>query len=619
MGSYTVGMDIGSVSVNTVVLDEHKNVIYEDYVRFMGKPILTAINCFRKAFSFLGFSYFSSDSLRVGFTGSGTRLFPDISGGLYFNEIVCHAESVRHMYPHIRTIIDMGGEDSKLIVLREEKGRLVIADFSMNSLCAAGTGSFLDQQASRLGYTIEVFGEKAIKSKCPARIAGRCSVFAKSDMIHLQQIATPEEDIIAGLCYALVRSLRSNVIKNRSFHVPVSFHGGVAANRGVQKAFLDIFGLSKKQLFISRYFRSMGAIGAAMLAMQREGNGAQFYFKKFVDFAKEGKLAKDIPIHPPLKLDIAKVEHFKKGHFCGGFSAREKFGVYLGIDVGSISTNLVLIDDEFNVVAQRYLMTKGKPIEMVLRGLKEIGEEVGSFVDVRAVGTTGSGRYLIGGLVGADVIKNEITAQATAAIAIDENVDTIFEIGGQDSKYISIENGFVVDFEMNKVCAAGTGSFLEEQAEKLGISVKGEFSDIAFSSKTPIHLGERCTVFMESNLLKYQQQGIPLEDLIGGLCYSIAENYLNRVVGNKKIGNCIFFQGGVAFNRGVVAAFRNILGKDIIVPPHARKAEARAYAWSDIYGIYIFTPVFTQDEPNTFSSSHMCFLKDALTTLFFLP
>src|SRR5512139_615392 len=211
-------------------------------------------------------------------------------------------------------------------------------------------------------------------------------------------------------------------------------------------------------------------------------------------------------------------------------------------------------------------MTAGRDVEAVRKGLQEIGEEIGHQVDIQGVATTGSGRYLTADFVGADLVRNEITAQATAAIHIDSSVDTIFEIGGQDSKYISIDKGVVVDFEMNKVCAAGTGSFLEEQAEKLGISIKNEFSTLALSAGSPVKMGERCTVFIESDLVHHQQRGAPKDDLIAGLSYSIVQNYLNRVVGDRRIGNHIFFQGGTAFNKGVVAAFERVLDKGIIVP-----------------------------------------------------
>jgi predicted CoA-substrate-specific enzyme activase len=244
-----------------------------------------------------------------------------------------------------------------------------------------------------------------------------------------------------------------------------------------------------------------------------------------------------------------------------------KLDVYLGIDVGSLSTNVVLIDGDTNVVARRYLPTASKPLEAIRRGLAEIDEEVGDQVVVRGVGSTGSGRYLTGHFVGADTIKNEITAQATAAIFYHPEVDTVFEIGGQDSKFISIDRGVIVDFEMNKVCAAGTGSFLEEQAEKLGIDIVGQFGELALGSRQPAKLGERCTVFMESDLNSHQQKGAAKEDLVGGLAHSIVLNYLQKVVGAKRIGEQVLFQGGVTNNQAVVAAFEKVTGKGSS-PPH---------------------------------------------------
>ncbi len=245
-----------------------------------------------------------------------------------------------------------------------------------------------------------------------------------------------------------------------------------------------------------------------------------------------------------------------------------KINAYLGIDIGSISTNLVLIGENKNVISKRYLSTAGRPIEAVKKGFAEIQKEVGDKINILGAGTTGSGRYMIGELVGADIIKNEITSQATAAVHFDPEVDTIFEIGGQDSKYISIENGAVIDFAMNKVCAAGTGSFLEEQAEKLGINLAKEFASLAQGASSPSPLGDRCTVFIESELNSWLQKGTSKKDLAAGLAISIVKNYLNKVVENRRVGNNIFFQGGVAFNQAVVEAFRKVTGKKISVPPH---------------------------------------------------
>ncbi len=561
MKSLYLGIDVGSVSANTVILDDHQNVLEEYYTRIKGQPLQTVQKILEEILQRIPPDQFRS----LSFTGTGGKLLSELLGGNFINEIIAQAKAVQYFSPQVRTIIDMGGEDSKLILIEEEEGRFKISDFSMNTLCAAGTGSFLDQQASRLGLTIEEFGQLALKSINPPRIAGRCSVFAKSDMIHLQQIATPDYDIVAGLCYALARNFKSNIGKGKTFVKPVSFQGGVAANVGMRKAFLDVLELSDGELIIPKHFASMGAIGAILVTqemrIERVGALNLMPLNQYLrDHREEKTSLKPLSLSPrhliPRGQANLSVQNLGQG----------RIEAYLGLDVGSISTNLVVIDRQKRVLVKRYLMTAGRPIEAVRIGLQEIGEEIGDRVEIKGVGTTGSGRYLTADFVGADLVRNEITAQATAAIYIDPEVDTIFEIGGQDSKYISIDHGVVVDFEMNKVCAAGTGSFLEEQAEKLDVSIKEEFGDRALSAGEPVRMGERCTVFIESDLVHHQQRGARKDDLIAGLSYSIVQNYLNRVVGDRRIGNRIFFQGGTAFNKGVVSAFEKVLDKEIIVP-----------------------------------------------------
>ncbi len=555
-----LGIDVGSVSANTILMDEDREVLEEHYTRIKGQPLQTVNRILQDILQ-----RFPSDQIdTLSFTGIGGKLLSELLGGNFINEIIAQAKAVQYLYPQARTIIDIGGEDSKLILVEEENGHFKISDFSMNTLCAAGTGSFLDQQASRLGLTIEEFGQLALKSTNPPRIAGRCSVFAKSDMIHLQQIATPDYDIVAGLCFALARNFKSNIGKGKEFIKPIIFQGGVSANVGMRRAFQEVLELKDGDLIIPKYFASMGAIGAILITQEKEDAKKGWAgLGRLHQYLKEQK-EEATPLKP-LFLSSYHLRKREESSPCLNLS-EEKMEAYLGLDVGSISTNLVVIDRQKRVLAKRYLMTAGRPIEAIRIGLQEIGEEIGDQVEIKGVGTTGSGRYLTADFVGADLVRNEITAQATAAIHIDPTVDTIFEIGGQDSKYISIDRGVVVDFEMNKVCAAGTGSFLEEQAEKLDISIKEEFGSLALRAEEPVRMGERCTVFIESDLVHHQQRGAQKDNLVAGLSYSIVQNYLNRVVGDRRIGNRIFFQGGTAFNKGVVAAFESVLGKEIIVP-----------------------------------------------------
>ena len=238
---------------------------------------------------------------------------------------------------------------------------------------------------------------------------------------------------------------------------------------------------------------------------------------------------------------------------------------YLGIDIGSISTKGVVIDSDNNIIASSYLYTEGNPIEASKKVILELKSKVDSNIyKVVGVGTTGSARRLIGTLLGANAIKNEITAHAVGTTSIYKDVRTIFEIGGQDSKIILLDNGIVCDYAMNTLCAAGTGSFLSSQAKRLGVPIE-EFGKIALSSKNPTKIAARCTVFAESDLVHKSQIGHSKEDIIAGLCYAIVNNYLNNVGKGKKIKPPIVFQGGVSKNVGVIKAFKDVTGCDIIV------------------------------------------------------
>ncbi|MCX6357854.1 MAG: hypothetical protein NT045_08300, partial [Candidatus Aureabacteria bacterium] len=402
------GVDIGSVSVKVALLDAAGAVVADRYDRHMGHPL-------RVAAELLAGLLNGGDRppiAAVAVTGSGGKLFASITNAFFVNEIIAQARASARLCPGARTIIEMGGEVSTLIVMRRVGvgGGGIIEDFSMNTICASGTGSFLDQQASRMGLSIEEeFGRYALRSAKPPRIAGRCSVFAKSDMIHLQQIGTPDYDIVAGLCYAVARSFKSGVGKGRPFIPPVVFQGGVAANIGVVRAFEEVLGLRQGELIIPLHHATMGAIGAALYAIDRGIDNAGA-FRGAAAIAEYFRTQRPEPQGMQcLSLD----RELGKDHCAVRPISMDRAGLvdaYIGIDIGSLSTNVVVIDADGAVLARRYLRTAGRPLEAVRRGLKEVGEELGGRITVRGVGTTGSGRYLTADYVGADVVRNEITA-----------------------------------------------------------------------------------------------------------------------------------------------------------------------------------------------------------------
>ena len=593
-------------------------LVLSRYRRLQGSPIQSTFDMLKELYDFLP----EEDVEGIRVTGSGSQLIAKVLGIYFENEFRAIAKGMRMFYPQVRTVFEMGGEASKYLRLDPNvTGKhLGIVDYQTSGECAAGTGSFIDQQATRLLYSIEQVGPAACGASCAARIAGRCSVFAKTDMIHAQQKGYTTEQILRGLCDAVARNYKSSLVKGRAVVPPVAFIGGVAMNQGVRNALREAFKLKDADLLIPEHYAWLGAVGAAMLESEEFRKRS---FKRIHQLRQHEAARSNFACTDPLSMknvlllrdrsekvqgvrdsgagtvsshsgSQVSVQHGQEERLSDAESqSSERSGEayplaspqppapspqplvesYLGIDIGSVSTNLVVIDAEGNLLKEIYLRTQGRPIEVVDRGLKEIEAELGASLDIRGVGTTGSGRELIGELVGADTVNDEITAHKTGSMHVCnqmgmEPVDTIFEIGGQDSKFIRINKGVVVDFTMNEACAAGTGSFLEEQAEKLGISIKEEFARLALASTNPARLGERCTVFMERDVTGLMHKGAQVGDLAAGLAYSVALNYLNRVVRGRKIGKVIFFQGGTAYNDAVAAAFSEILGKRIIVPPH---------------------------------------------------
>jgi predicted CoA-substrate-specific enzyme activase len=559
-----LGLDLGAAELKVALYPPAGAPVQKDRIAARGHPLESLLK--------LPFDYPRDAPIRVAVTGVGQTLLSDLPACLCVNEVVATAAAVRGTFADARTVIDLGGQFSKWILLGDDADpNAAVADFASNGLCAAGAGAFLEQQAGRLGLSLHRLGVMAAAAPRGATIAGRCSVFAKSDMIHLQQKGTPLEEVAYGLCQALVRTFVSTVMQGRSAAAPVVLVGGGAANPGLVRAFREQLRLWDNQLLAPEDAAFFGACGAAHLAVNAPLTSlAEFLsaLEQQVNAPSPAAGTGTAALQPlgSLQPDEHPVEDPTPavGPVGGPVEA------YLGVDVGSVSTNLVLLSPDFRVLQGIYLSTRGRPVEVLNEGLGLIRDRFGERLHILGVGSTGSGRHLAAKVIGADAIHNEITAQMVSSILFAPEVDTIFEIGGQDSKYISIRDGTLADFEMNKICAGGTGSFLEEQAERLGIRIVGEFAGWALRSERPCDLGTRCTVFMDTELVRAQERGAPLEDLCAGLAYSVARNYLEKVVAGRPVGRSIMFQGGTASNRAVVAAFRQLLGRAVYVHPYNR-------------------------------------------------
>ena len=272
---------------------------------------------------------------------------------------------------------------------------------------------------------------------------------------------------------------------------------------------------------------------------------------------------------------------------------------YLGVDIGSISTKGVVIDDDNNIIASEYLWTEGNPVGAVKRLVSILKKQVGSDYALKGIGTTGSARKLIGLMLGTKAVKNEITAHAVGTTSLYPSVRTILEIGGQDSKIILLNQGIITDYAMNTLCAAGTGAFLSSQAKRIGVDIN-EFGILALESNNPVKIAARCTVFAESDLIHKAQSGYEIKDIVAGLCKSIVLNYLNNVGKGKKIKAPIIFQGGVSKNKGAVKYFKAVLGEDIIVDENSHLMGA--------LGIAIISKKYETDKVYSFDVSDIKFV-----------
>jgi predicted CoA-substrate-specific enzyme activase len=562
---FYLGLDIGSVSVKCVLADQSAQLVYDVYSKTKGRPINELINILETCRK--NFPDIRIDNIVA--TGSGKSLAQEILNAQTENEIICHAMGTKRLHPEVRTIIEIGGQDSKLILLEhneEDPYRATIKDFAMNELCAAGTGAFLDEQACRLGICIEDFAAMALEAGAPAHIAGRCAVFAKTDMIHLQQKGTPMPDILLGVAYSLARNYLSNLVRGRTLDPVISFQGGTASNLALKKAFGDLLHFNNANLIVPEHFNTMGAYGAALLAHEKGPSTNVWTLAGIIQHLKKGQDMRytdhEDSFYPALSRRAD--ERFITSHRDFNGITSGEGGVFVGIDIGSVSEKIVVIDPQGEILYSDYRYSHGKVLERLMELFREFHER-GFAGNVLGMGVTGSGRYLGAKVLGADVVKNEISAQVRGTRHIVPDCDTIIEIGGQDAKFITLSRGNRLDFQMNRLCAAGTGSFLQEQALRLNIDLEHDFSELALRSIFPVRLGNKCTVFMESDLVHYIQKGYAIEDLLAGLSYAVAGNFLDRVSQHKPFGKLISFQGGVAANHAVRSAFENLLEKPVYV------------------------------------------------------
>jgi predicted CoA-substrate-specific enzyme activase len=540
------GFDFGSKNISYVLLDGNELVV-KGSLPHNGDISGTYDSLLREIEKW-------SDAIEsLGITGG-----LELDGIKPLDPVIASVEAGRLMKVQCRNILSIGCESFYMIRLDEEFNYV---EHFVNSDCASGTGSFIDQQAERLGFNTETLAEKAFAfDGTTPSIATRCAVFAKSDIIHAQAQGFSKEAISSGLCEGVTRSVLANTVKGRELSGSVLFIGGMSRNRKIVAEISQTLGREVLLHEDGLYFNAIGAAALGELPWEKSRGLATIIRKK-----REVRQALEINLshYPDFSEDRCyEVDGIEITLYALPETA--VCDVYIGIDVGSTSTKAVVTDTAGTIFAGLYGGTKGDPVQAVTGLLAQVREVfAGKTLNIKGVATTGSGRELIKEIVGADMAINEITAHAQGATFLDPQVDTIIEIGGQDSKFTLLKNGVVTNAVMNYVCAAGTGSFIEEQAKRLDMSLD-EISRMVVGETAPF-TSDRCTVYMERDLNIFLSEGWRREQIIAAVLYSVRDNYLSKVVGKSVPGNKIYFQGATARNKALVAVFENELKQPVFV------------------------------------------------------
>ncbi|MDF1576267.1 MAG: acyl-CoA dehydratase activase [Bacteroidales bacterium] len=563
-----LGIDVGSVSISLIALSQNGVLKKDAYILHHGNT--------REALRRLLKNYRSEDIIGVA-TPSGKSHF---TGQVQvYDQQVALMEAADFLELKARSILHVGAERFYLLELDEQGNYL---QTSHSSSCAAGTGSFLDQQALRLNLNdTGHLSEMALRNSAPVPdIAARCSVFAKTDLIHAQQKGYGLEAICDSLCKGLADNI-ADTLFNKSIPVsPIFMSGGVALNQSVVRHLQRIIG---KEIEVHPYAHHLPAIGAALLFRKELKEGKElsspilskllvdpgtreYYYEPLPAPAGKGQevlIEKQYTYHPSvsnhkagIQVDLFTLPSFEAKQF------------HLGIDVGSTSTKAVLLHRSGKPFAGFYTYTQGQPLKAVqalYEAMDHLSQTLKEPFHFLSCGTTGSGRKFIAGIVRADQDYDEITAHARAAYELNPETDTIIEIGGQDAKFTRMNRGMVTFSHMNTVCAAGTGSFIEELAGRLGVKLK-DYERLALGRKAPL-ASDRCTVFMERDINQLLSKGYSVEEVLATVIHSVRENYLKKVASEAHIGEHICFQGATAKNRALAAAFEQRLNKPIFISP----------------------------------------------------
>ena len=560
MAIYSLGIDVGSTTVKTVIIDEKQNIIYSEYQRHFSKvreTVKTQLEAVQEKYP--------NDTFKICMTGSAGLGLATGAEIPFVQEVNSAFIAVKERIPDADAVIELGGEDAKIIFLTGG------VEQRMNGSCAGGTGAFIDQMATLLGVTVTEMDNMSLCAQKVYPIASRCGVFAKSDIQPLLNQGAKREDICASIFQAVVDQTVSGLAQGRIIEGKVLFLGGpLSFLKGLRKAFVDTLGLKEGETAVfPKEAPVFVALGCALFAFNSHDD---FTIESVIKKIENAKTGNGIVTGQPLFNSKAEYEEFILRHKKCDLEYADlhtyKGNAYLGIDAGSTTTKLILITEDCRILYQHYSSNKGQPLDRVADKLKKIYSEMNPEIKIAGSAVTGYGEDLIKAGLSIDFGIVETVAHFKAASYFCPEVDFIIDIGGQDIKCFKIKNHSIDSIMLNEACSSGCGSFIQTFALALGYDI-ADFASLGLFAENPVDLGSRCTVFMNSSVKQAQKDGATVEDISAGLSSSIIKNAVYKVIRAKspeELGKNIVVQGGTFLNDAVLRAFEMEMGRNVIRP-----------------------------------------------------
>ncbi|MBR4760836.1 MAG: activase, partial [Lachnospiraceae bacterium] len=570
-----IGIDIGSTTTKIVVIDAGK-LLFQKYIRHFARQRESMITLLKEAKDLLG-----KKKVRICLTGSGSRMLAEKAGLPFTQEVVANSLSLKQVYKKVGTAIELGGQDAKIIFFREgDDGEPQVFDMRMNGSCAGGTGAFIDEVATVLSVSPTELADMAEQGSSVYDISGRCGVFAKTDIQALLNQGVKKEDIALSSYHAIAKQTIGGLSQGLTIESPVAFEGGpLHFHRRLVDVFAQRLSLKKEDILVPQDPELMVAKGAALsIESLHKDAGEQdlsSLIKQMESLSDEGDgiLTGQLYFETPDEKTAFEKRHPKREVPSYQPKKGERVRAYLGIDSGSTTTKLVLLDEKEQILDSFYASNEGSPLDIAKKALLDLYEKyekAGAKLEIISASSTGYGEFLFHKAFRTETHIVETVAHATASATFADNPTFILDIGGQDMKAIWLKDGIITNIVVNEACSSGCGSFLENFAKTLHIPT-GEIATNAFASENPAVLGSRCTVFMNSSIITEQRSGKQPPDIMAGLCRSIIENVFTKVIRVPNIdslGERIVVQGGTFQNDAVLRAMEQYVEKEVFRAPY---------------------------------------------------